>query len=67
MTDQDKQAYARAIGVWQARAKKLRGHITHVHWRDGRMTCWIEPGKPAPLESAPEPSSRRGAIQETLL
>ena len=67
MTQQEQDAYAAA---WAAQAKvaKARGLvITGVIWRDGHMSCQMDPPAKAPPPEPARPSSSRGVARQGLL
>jgi hypothetical protein len=62
VTGQEKADYGRQYASWAERARKAKGRITHVTWRNGAMDCVITPGKEPPPPAAPEFVSRRGLL-----
>jgi len=58
--------YARQMAFAVERARRAKGHLSHVRWKDGHLDVTIEPnGKPEQVAAVEQPS-RRGIRQGLL-
>lgn len=65
MTAAERTSYLAQLAGAQRRARREGGEVTHVIWRDGRLSATITPNSRA-VESAPPALSRRGVTQGQL-
>lgn len=59
--------YVRQMGFATDRAKRARGHISHVRWSGGHLDVTIEPNRKAEQVEPVEQPSRRGLVGQGRL
>jgi len=59
--------YVRQMAFAADRAKRAKGHISHVRWKDGHLSVTIEPNRKAEQIAPVEQPSRRGLAGQGLL